>query len=109
MGRLIAAAVALALAIPGWAMACAVPTRITLRNDTSQVLRAFYIDAAENRAEGPSTLNRLPPAGLAPGATVTVTFPSCIGVYTLRGIFADGSEQRHDQVDARRIRSLTLR
>ena len=109
MRRLIAAAVTMALTAPGPASACAVPTQMALHNETSRLLRAFYIDDTDDRPRRQSTANRLPPAGLAPGATTTITFPSCMGIYVLRAVFADGSEQTHPDIDARRIRALSLR
>jgi hypothetical protein len=107
--RRLALVLAFLLAAPAPVPACAVATQMTLHNATSQVLTAFYIDDTEDVPPRPSTANRLPREGLAPGATATITFPSCMGIYVLRGVFADGTERRHERIDARRIRSMTLR
>lgn len=103
--RCLAAVVAVLLAAPTPLLACALPTRIELRNETAQQVVALYIDSAQ---EAPGTLNLLPNR-LAPGGAETITLPSCIGIYTLRAAFADGTAQRHDGIDARRIRGLALR
>ncbi|MBR0650967.1 hypothetical protein GXW78_14940 [Roseomonas terrae] len=103
--RCLVALVAGLLAAPAPLLACALPTRIELRNETAQQVVALYVDSAQ---EAPSTFNRLP-NGLAPGAAETITLPSCIGLYALRATFADGTAQRHDGIDARRIRGLALR
>lgn len=100
----LAAIVALLLAAPAPLLACALPTRIELRNETAQQVVALYIDSER---EAPSAFNRLP-NGLAPGAAATITLPSCIGIYGLRATFVDGTVQRHDGIDARRIRGVAL-
>jgi len=100
-----------ALAVLGAApaLACAVPTSIEIRNEAPQAVRQLTIeDDSPVRWSGPRA-NRLPPAGLAPGAAVTLTMPSCMGLYVVTAIFADGTEQRHPGVDAGRIRGLALR
>jgi hypothetical protein len=40
---------------------------------------------------------------------VTLTMPSCMGLYVLTATFADGTQQRHPGLDARRIHALALR
>jgi hypothetical protein len=40
---------------------------------------------------------------------VTLTMPSCMGLYVVTAVFADGTEQRHPGIDAGRIRGLALR
>jgi hypothetical protein len=93
----------------GPALACAVPTSIEIRNETRQTVHRLWISDDTQAAGINSRANRLPAAGLAPGASVTLTMPSCIGLYVLTATFADGTEQRHRGVDARRIRGLSLR
>lgn len=108
MRRLSIALLALLVVAPD-ALACAQATRFELRNETAQAVRAVYIDTMQPRGEPPSTLNRLPPARLAPGAVTSMTFPPCIGTYTLRAVLADGTERRHPDLDARRVRGVALR
>lgn len=109
MRRLLVAVLMAVAAAPGMALACAVPSRIELQNATAQDVRALLIDDEEGPRQPPSTFNRLRLPPLAPGAAVTITFPSCIGTYVFRAVFADGSEQRHAGIVAGRIRVLTLR
>lgn len=100
---------ALAGLAAGPALACAVPARIEIRNDTAQAVRQLTIeDDSPTPWAGPRP-NRLPPAGLAPGAAVTLSMPSCMGLYVVTAVFADGSEQRHPGIDAGRIRGRALR
>ena len=93
----------------GPALACAVPTSIEIRNETRQPVRQLTIDDDSPAPGTASRVNRLPPAGLAPGGAATLTMPSCIGLYVLTAVFADGTEQRHPGLDARRVRGLSLR
>jgi hypothetical protein len=93
----------------GPALACAVPTSIEIRNETRQAVQRLWISDDSLTAWTEPRGNRLPPAGLAPGASVTLTMPSCMGLYVLTATFADGTEQRHPGLDARRVRALALR
>jgi hypothetical protein len=107
--RLPALLAALAGLAAGPAFACAVPTSIEIRNEARQPVRQLMIeDDSPGPRIGPRA-NRLPPAGLAPGAAITLTMPSCMGLYVVTAVFADGTEQRHPGIDARRIRGLALR
>jgi hypothetical protein len=97
-----------ALAV-GPALACAVPTSIEIRNEARQPVRQLMIEDDSPAPRIGPRANRLPPAGLAPGAAVTLTMPSCMGLYVVTAVFADGTEQRHPGIDAGRIRGLALR
>lgn len=91
------------------ALACAVPTSIAFRNETPQQVRQVMItDDTRSPVPGPR-INRLSPAGMAPGAVLTLTMPSCIGLYVLTAVLADGTERRYPGLDAQRIRELALR
>jgi hypothetical protein len=91
------------------ALGCAVPTRFVLRNETGLRVRQVMI-ADDGRSPLPGQRdNILPPAGIAPGAAVTLTMPSCIGVYVLTAVLSDGTERRRPGLDARRLRELALR
>ncbi len=108
MRRLLLTAAVMA-ATPGLALACAVATRIEVRNETGQAIRAVFIDTASGPPADARRFNRLPPAGLPAGAATDLVMPSCIGTYDITAVLADGTEQRHPALDARRIRILTLR
>jgi hypothetical protein len=108
MNRLLACLVVLLAAAPGLALGCAVPTRMELRNETAQRVRAVHIQANDERLLQPNRVNYLEGA-LEAGGVATITFPSCMGTYVLRVVFADGTEQTHPGIDAGRIRALSLR
>jgi hypothetical protein len=86
------------------AMACAVPTYFDLRNDTGQQVREVWItdDDAWSRSQPRGNI-------LAPGAAVRLHMPSCLGLYVLTAVLADGTERRHPGLDARRMIGLVLR
>lgn len=104
----------LSLALASWvasgpALACAVPTRIELRNETRRVLRQVFLTEQLPTVQGDSRFNVLEQGELPPGAAATITFPSCMGTYRLTAVFADGTVERRDGLDAGRIRGLALR
>jgi hypothetical protein len=107
--RRLSALAALMACGAGPALACAVPTSIEIRNETRQPVHRLWISDDTQAAWTDSRANRLPPAGLAPGASVTLTMPSCMGLYVVTATFADGTQQCHPGLDAGRIRALALR
>lgn len=53
--------------------------------------------------------NQLAAAGLPPGEAVTITLPSCIGIYEVSAMFADGRVVAHPDLNATTIRELVVR
>jgi len=85
------------------ALACAVPTSLRVENQSGQVARRIFVSAPHVGS------NQAPEGGLAPGATATITLPSCMGIYAVTAILTDRTERRHDRLDATNIRGITLR
>ncbi len=91
------------------AFACAVPTRIEVRNETPQQLRLLSISDDTQAPFTDSRVNILPPDGLAPGQAITLNMPSCMGLYVMSATLADGTVRRYPGLDARRIIGLSVR
>ncbi len=91
------------------AMACAVATQLDLRNATGQTLQHLAIQEETRGALPEPSWTLLPAPGLAPGASLTVSMPSCLGIYVATVTLADGSVRRYPGLDASRIRALELR
>jgi hypothetical protein len=84
------------------ALACAVPTSVAVENRSGRLLRAVFVESG-------AVNNQLPPEGLRPGGTASITLPSCMGTYTVVAEYADGTRVRHTGLDAGTIRGLTVR
>ena len=93
----------------GPAMACAVATQLDLRNATGQTVQRLAIQEEVRGALPEPSWTLLPATGLAPGASFTVSMPSCLGMYVATATLADGTVRRYPGLDARRIRALELR
>lgn len=85
------------------ARACAVATSVQVENRTARVAREAFV------SEPARGLNQLPATGLAPGQAARVTLPSCLGVYAITIVFADGVRVEHPGLNAATIRGLELR
>jgi hypothetical protein len=85
------------------ALACAVTTHIRIENRSTQPVRETYVSAPDQGR------NQLPRPGLAPGQSASIMLPSCIGVYDVTTVFADGRRMEHRGLDARTISELILR
>ena len=94
---------------PNLPLACAVPPRVELRNDMNQAVRAVFLDTVSRCGVHRSEVNALSTGALPPGRTVSVTLPSCIGVYQLRTVGADGRERGQGDITAGEFRVVALR
>jgi hypothetical protein len=90
------------------AVACAVPTRIDVSNAIGQQVQRLSIADDTTAPFTDSRVNILPPAGLPPGARITLNMPSCMGLYVATAVLADGTVRRYPGLDAGRIRALEL-
>lgn len=100
MGRLALTLALITAAAP--ALACAVATRVEVENRSGRPLSAVFVEAG-------TVANQLPREGLRPGGTATITLPSCLGTYSVVAEYADGTRVRHTGLNARSIRTLTIR
>ena len=84
-------------------LACAVATSVLVENLGAKAIRSVSV------SDPSGGLNQLPAAGLAPGRTARITLPSCLGVYEVKVLFADGRVGVYPGLDAQSIRHLTVR
>ena len=92
-------------AVP-WArqgLACAVATTVLVENQGSTAIRSVSV------SDPSGGTNQLPAAGLAPGKTARITLPSCLGVYEVKVLFADGRVMLYPGLNAQNIRQLSVR
>ena len=100
---LMAGVLSLVCAVPHRGHACAVATSVQVENHSATTVRSVSV------SDPSGGINQLPAAGLAPGKTARITLPSCLGVYEVKVIFADGRVTVHPALDAQTIRQLMLR
>lgn len=94
---------ALLLLHPRHGRACAVATSVQVENQGARAIRSIAV------SDPSGGINQLPAAGLAPGKTARITLPSCIGVYEVKVVFADGRVVAYPGLDAQTIRQLSPR
>ena len=95
----------LACVVPraGQGLGCAVATSVRVENQGATAIRSVSV------SDPSGGINQLPAAGLAPGQAARITLPSCLGVYEVKVVFADGRVTLYPALDAQTIRQLTVR
>jgi hypothetical protein len=109
MRRLPAILAALWPLVAGPTFACAVATEFDLSNETGQRIRTLSITDDTRLPSTEPRVNILPPEGIAPGASLRLRMPSCMGLYVMTATLADGTVRQFPGLDARRMRALAVR
>ena len=102
----------------GDAASCAVATSVRVENQGTSPVRSLSISSPESGVgsrprtglpPGETVTNSLPKRGLPPGETIVIQLPSCIGLYDIQVVFADGRKVLYPAQDAQALRGLSVR